>query len=150
MHHPRRASLSLAPWLPLLAAVTLAAAPAAAQVARPAAARRSAAPVRADVPVGVVASAGAGPGAAPGVRPLGGLPASAIGRRQPKLGPHLLGGLLVGAGAGLVVGVLVDRDCYECMIPVTPFTTAGGAVLGLAGGALVYAVRRTPRRDGGT
>jgi hypothetical protein len=152
-HHPRRPSLSRAPWLPLLTAITLAAAPAApaaAQVARPAAARRPAAPLRADVPVGIVASAGAVLAAVPRVAPLGGLPASPVRRRQPKLGAHLLGGLLVGTGVGLVVGVVADRECYECMIPMTPFTTAGGAVLGLAGGALVYAVRRAPRPDGGT
>lgn len=59
----------------------------------------------------------------------------------------LLKHVLVGAGIGLMaggaLGVKADLECMDCMLPLTPFAAAGGAVAGALGGLLVWGMRTT-------
>jgi hypothetical protein len=81
---------------------------------------------------------------------LASIPARMAGEeRRPSLVKHLVVGLLIGTGIGLAVGIPADLSCHDCIVPATPFTAAIGAAAGLVGGFLVYGLRQPPSQPAG-
>ena len=62
----------------------------------------------------------------------------------PSMAQHVLIGALGGLLVGGAIGIHGDRNCRDCMMPATPFTSTLGAALGALLGLTVYNLRVHP------